>query len=146
VRIYLDVCCLNRPFDDQSQGRIRRETDAVKRILEQVADRQHVWVTSAAVTWEIARCSDAPRRAALQALAELATDHISLDEQSVALAHTFAKSGVRGIDALHLALAQLAGCEVLLTTDNALVQRARRLSGRLSIRVRNPIEWIHEDG
>ncbi len=28
MRIYLDNCCFNRPFDDQSQLRIRIETEA----------------------------------------------------------------------------------------------------------------------
>jgi hypothetical protein len=31
--IYLDVCCLNRPFDNQTQERIRLETDAILYIL-----------------------------------------------------------------------------------------------------------------
>jgi hypothetical protein len=31
--IYLDVCCLNRPFDDQTQERIRLEAEAVLHIL-----------------------------------------------------------------------------------------------------------------
>jgi hypothetical protein len=33
-RIYLDVCCLNRPFDDQCQERIRLESEAILLILE----------------------------------------------------------------------------------------------------------------
>jgi hypothetical protein len=33
VRIYLDACCLNRPFDDQTQARIRLEAEAVLMIL-----------------------------------------------------------------------------------------------------------------
>jgi hypothetical protein len=32
--IYLDMCCFNRPFDDQSQARIRFETEA-KLLLQQ---------------------------------------------------------------------------------------------------------------
>jgi len=32
--VYLDVCCLNRPFDDQSQDRIHLESEAVLLILE----------------------------------------------------------------------------------------------------------------
>ncbi len=28
-RIYLDACCLNRPFDDQTQPRIALETQAI---------------------------------------------------------------------------------------------------------------------
>ncbi len=33
VKVYLDVCCLNRPFDDQRQSRIRLESEAVLLIL-----------------------------------------------------------------------------------------------------------------
>ena len=36
-RIYLDACCLNRPFDDLTQPRIRLESDAVILIIERVA-------------------------------------------------------------------------------------------------------------
>jgi hypothetical protein len=34
LRIYLDICYLNRPFDDQRQDRIRLESEAVPLILE----------------------------------------------------------------------------------------------------------------
>jgi hypothetical protein len=27
--IYLDLCCVNRPFDDQHQARVRLEAEAV---------------------------------------------------------------------------------------------------------------------
>jgi len=31
--VYLDVCCLNRPYDDQAQPRIHLEAEAVLIIL-----------------------------------------------------------------------------------------------------------------
>src|ERR1039457_5994001 len=34
MKLYLDVCCLNRPFDDQSQNRVRLEAEAILSILE----------------------------------------------------------------------------------------------------------------
>jgi hypothetical protein len=34
-KIYLDVCCLNRPFDDQTQPRIYLETQSVMTIINQ---------------------------------------------------------------------------------------------------------------
>ena len=34
MRIYLDMCCFNRPFDDQTQARIHLETQA-KILLQQ---------------------------------------------------------------------------------------------------------------
>jgi len=36
MRIYLDNCCFNRPFDSQSQVRVRLETEAKLRIQERV--------------------------------------------------------------------------------------------------------------
>ena len=36
--IYLDMCCLKRPFDDQSQPRIRLETEAVLALLTAESD------------------------------------------------------------------------------------------------------------
>ncbi len=32
MKIYLDICCFNRPFDDQSQLRIRLESEAKLKI------------------------------------------------------------------------------------------------------------------
>ncbi len=36
MKIYLDNCCFNRPFDDQSQLRIKLETEAKLKIQEEV--------------------------------------------------------------------------------------------------------------
>jgi len=35
MKVYLDVSCLNRPFDDQTQARIRLESEAVTIILDE---------------------------------------------------------------------------------------------------------------
>ena len=36
IRLYLDNCCFNRPFDDQSQIRIRLEAEAKLKIQEEI--------------------------------------------------------------------------------------------------------------
>lgn len=36
MKIYLNVCCLNRPFDDQTQTRIHLEAEAVLSIIQSV--------------------------------------------------------------------------------------------------------------
>ena len=36
MRIYLDNCCFNRPFDDQGQIRVRLETEAKLCIQENI--------------------------------------------------------------------------------------------------------------
>ena len=45
MRIYLDNCCYNRPFDDQSQLRVRLETEAKLRVqyLMRTGTLEYVW-------------------------------------------------------------------------------------------------------
>jgi hypothetical protein len=63
-RIYLDVCCLNRPFDDQRQERIRLEAEAVPLILGRCEAGAWQWVSSAVVEEErpVTEAKDAVRQ------------------------------------------------------------------------------------
>ncbi len=54
-RIYLDTCCLNRPFDDQTQPRITLETLAILTILNQCQLGKWKLITSAALETEVAQ-------------------------------------------------------------------------------------------
>jgi len=40
MRIHLDVCCSDRPLDDQTQDRIHLETEAILTIMKFVEDGQ----------------------------------------------------------------------------------------------------------
>jgi len=48
------------------------------------------------------------------------------------------------LDALHLACAEAGSAEVLLTTDDHMVSKARRHRDVLRVRVENPILWLTE--
>jgi len=144
MRIYLDVCCLNRPFDDQSQDRIRLESEAVKLVLDLVGKGRHTWVSSEAVEYEVSRHPSEARRERLTMLLEQAGERLLLDDKAAALALAFGEQGVGAMDAWHLALAERWNCEVLLTTDDRLLRRARALHPPLALRVLNPVEWIAE--
>ena len=58
MRIYLDVCCLNRPFDDQTQDRIHLESEAVILILKRVRSGNWEWISSEAVDFEVRQTPD----------------------------------------------------------------------------------------
>ena len=58
MRIYLDVCCLNRPFDDQTQERIRLEAEAVLLILERCQAGTWQLLGSEVVEYEVSRIPD----------------------------------------------------------------------------------------
>jgi len=66
--LYLDVCCLNRPFDDQTQPRIRLEAEAVLLILARVTAGEWIWLSSEVVDLEVARAPDLERRRRVELL------------------------------------------------------------------------------
>jgi len=72
MRIYLDMCCLNRPFDDQEQDRIRLETEAVLIVLAAVERGEHEIVSSEALELENDRNPDPARRERVRDLLSLA--------------------------------------------------------------------------
>ncbi|MHC5722065.1 MAG: hypothetical protein ACYTX0_61130, partial [Nostoc sp.] len=62
LSIYLDVCCLNRPFDDQSQERVRLESEAIRLILERIVSGEWSWVGSEVLIDEVGQTPDPDRR------------------------------------------------------------------------------------
>ena len=67
-KIYLDTCCLNRLFNDQTQARIRLETEAVQAILARFFTSDWQWVTSTVLVHEISKTPDATLRDDMQTL------------------------------------------------------------------------------
>ena len=146
MKIYLDACCLNRPFDDQRQDRIRLEAEAVLLVLARVEDGAHELITSEAVELEIAKIPDPNRRERIQEILPLASRSAKVGKWDGERAKELTGVGFGAYDALHLACAEAAGVDVLLTTDDRLVKRASRLASRLTVRVANPAQWLLEGG
>lgn len=143
MRLYLDTCFLNRPFDNQSDDRIRLETEALEVVLAHADAGQWTIAGSGVLDLEIARTADPLRREALQEmLARAATGRVQLDEPHAALARAIAARGIGGFDALHLACAVQAGVDVFLTTDDRLVRRAGRMSDLVVVAVSLPLRWL----
>lgn len=62
MKIYLDVSCLNRPFDDQGQTRVHLEAEAVTMILERCDQGNWQQVSSEMAKIEIEAIPNAERR------------------------------------------------------------------------------------
>ena len=144
MRIYLDVCCLNRPFDDLSIGRNRLEAEAVLEILGRVRDGSWELVGSEVVEAELSVAPLSERVARVRSLAGLRSDRAAAGPREQARAAILVGLGVRPLDALHVACAEAAGCDVLLTTDDSLLAKAKAHSGDIMVRVANPLVWIAE--
>jgi predicted nucleic acid-binding protein len=144
--VYLDVCCLNRPFDDQSQPRVRLEAEAVLYILAACDAQQWEWISSEAITLEISRAPDPERRRRVQVLASRAHRKVILGQFELVRAEHLERLRFSGFDALHLACAERGGATVFLTTDDKLLRKAAARAKELQVQVRNPLTWLREVG
>lgn len=77
MNIYLNVCCLNRPFDDHSQTRIRVEAEAVLSILSRCQEERDTLISSDAVLFEVSRTPDAERRGCVLSLLDVKHRHVN---------------------------------------------------------------------
>lgn len=144
MKIYLDTCCLNRPFDDQRQPRIRLESEAVTLILEKIHQAEWEWVGSDALVYEIEQTVDVERKERLILLAETSTETVEMTEEILEDAESLVTSGFDDFDAIHLASAKSGKVDVFLTTDDSLQKIANNNKGEFSFIVINPVKWLEE--
>jgi predicted nucleic acid-binding protein len=145
MKIYLDTCCLNRPFDDQRQPRIRLEAEAVTLILEKIRQREWNWVGSEVLIYEIEQTTNTERKERLLLLAQEANQTVEISEKILQRAEMLSSLGFDEYDALHLASAENAKVDVFLTTDDPLQTIANKNKKRLpSLIVNNPVKWLEE--
>jgi predicted nucleic acid-binding protein len=144
LRIYLDVCCLNRPFDDQRQDRIRLESEAVLLILGHCAVGTWQWISSAVVEEEVNNTPSIERRHRVRSMLSGAHSTVALTQAAVIRAQELKAMGFRTYDALHIACAEQATVNILLTTDDRVLRIAASHAAELHVRVANPLTWLME--
>lgn len=144
VKLYLNVSCLNRPFDDQEQARVRLEAAAVGIILERIDEGQWMHVSSEVAQIEINAIPDPKRRARVQLLLPDAGQIVMLSPALFTRGSALEKLGFKPADALHLAAAEEAGADVVLSCDDRFYRMAQLHAERLRVAVRNPLPWLNE--
>ncbi len=144
TKIYLDTCCLNRPFDDQTQERVRLEAEAVLAILSRIEKGEWDWVGSDVLTDEIEQTPDTQKLSRTKLLSGFIHENVEIGEKEIKRATELEKAGFQIFDALHLASAESANVDVFLSTDDRLLKLTKRLSDVLQIRVMNPLTWVEE--
>lgn len=143
IRVYLDNCCFSRLFDNQKEERVRLETAAIRLILQRVLRGDPTMIGSDAVNAEVAAIRNPDLRRGTQLLTSATAEHIHFDPSLIRRGEVLKLMGFRGYDSLHIACAEAAGADILLTTDDAFVRRARRLQHESSVRVANPLTWLN---
>ena len=141
VKLYLDLCCFNRPFDDQSQLIIRLQTEAKLAIQEDIQNGLRSLVWSAILDLENSANPDPQRREAISAWFTLAAIDIEATSVVEQTAESLTKIGLKAMDALHVASALEGQADFFLTTDRAVI---RKLKSDHRIRVMDPVDFIRD--
>lgn len=140
--LYFDVCSWNRPFDDQTQTRVRLEAEAVLGILEMAGNRKVEVLGSDIIEDELSQNPDNEKRKKVELLLRIASLHVSLTATVERRATELHKLGFAPLDALHLASAEDAKADCFLTTDDKLLRKASRHQSDLKLKVENPVQWL----
>lgn len=142
MRLYLDLSCFNRPFDDQNQERIRLETEAVLAILKRIVERKDALLWSWVLSFENDKHPKPDRRDEIAVWERQSERSIAVSRGLEDRSRQFAQHGISPLDAAHLAAAEAGGAEVMLTCDDQMIRRAPRLG--IALRVLNPVAYLSE--
>lgn len=142
MKLYLDLCVYNRPFDDQHQERIALETSAFIYILEKVEKGEYRLVVSEALAYENTKNPDELRRLRLTSYFCLAKDFIRADYEDSKRGRYLITLGFSAMDALHLALAEKQNVDYFITCDDSIIKLYRKHQGIIKVRVVSLLEFI----
>lgn len=141
MRIYLDTCCYNRPFDDQSLLSVFIETQAKLQIQDLIKNGDICLAVSYVLKYENSQNPSEAKRNRISAFIEkyFAIDvsyekHESVEKRAVEII----SAGIREYDAYHVACAMIAECDFLISTDKRLLKYQNP-----EIELLNPIEFIN---
>ena len=140
-RIYLDACCLNRPFDDQTQPRIALETQAILTILSQCESGWKL-ITSAALVEELDQTPDLERLKNVKTILAIAKIKVISSQIIEGRSTELQKLGFSGYDATHIASAERSQADIFLTTDDRLIKKAQYNTQLIHVDIDNPVQWL----
>lgn len=142
MRVYLDVCCYNRPYDDQSQLRVAMEAQSKLHIQNLIKEGKLELIGSYTLDYELSRNPyEMRKQSIIQFLRENMKGYVGVERAEIIqpMAEEIMQTGVKEKDAYHLASAIYADCDYFISTDRRLLKYR---SGRMKLVT--PIEFVTE--
>ena len=139
IKVYLDNCCYNRPFDEQSQDLIRLETEAKLMIQKNIKQGLYSLVWSFILDFENDDNPTAANREAIRAWQHIANEYCSASDDILSCAKNLMPIGLKHKDAIHLACAIKHQCDYLITTDRRFLNKNNQVA---EIEIINPITFL----
>jgi predicted nucleic acid-binding protein len=141
MRVYLDHCAYNRPFDDQSNIKNQLETTAKLYIQAQIRQGKYDLVWSYMSDLENSNNPNLENKNSIQVWENIAKYKCKSSENILVKGKQIEQNKIRPNDALHIACAIESQCEYFITTDEGLKNK-----GINEIIIINPIDFIRMEG
>ena len=125
IKVYLDNCCYNRPYDNQSQVRISLETQAKLQIQSMIRNKTIDLASSYVLMYENSKNPYEIRKNTIHSFVkENVTTYIDVDfaDEIKVLADEVIATGIKTADAYHVACAILSDSNYFVTTDDRLLK------------------------
>jgi len=143
VKIYLDLCAIQKPLDTSNQIRIVLESEAVLGIIAFSDIGQVELLSSEALLYEGEQSSLPIRKEHTLAVLAKAKNVLNVSEKEKIRAAEIMKVGVKPLDALHIALAESGNADYFCTCDDKLSRNAKKVKD-LAVKIVNPVDLVQE--
>jgi len=137
MRVYLDNCCFNRPYDNQSLLKVKLETQAKLSIQQLILDGKLELVWSFILEFENDQNPLVERKRQIAKWQSLAIADCNLSDDILTKSKCIMKCGLREKDSYHVACAIISNADYFITTDAKILNK--RIDG---IRIINPTDYI----
>ena len=143
MKVYLDNCCYNRPYDEQRQMRVILEAQAKLFIQRLIVEKKLELVVSYVSRYENSFNPEIERREAINNFFRNAAIYIGREweDRAKTMAREIMKMRINYNDALHIACSIIAECDLFVTTDDDII---KRYNGKIA--VCNPLKFIEQYG
>lgn len=137
MKIYLDTCCFNRPYDNQNQLKIELETLAKINIQKWILEEKYDLIWSYMINQENSENPFNDRKENIAEWETLATSYVPFSQDSLTKGKEIELLGIKQKDALHISCAIIGDCDYFITCDNGILNKNID-----EIKVINPIDFI----
>lgn len=144
IKVYFDNCVYNRPFDDQGNERVLIEARAFYIILKWIEDGKIMSINSDALEYENSMTPDPDRRIRIKTYLAMTKAHAKFSESLAERAKEIVGLGMRGMDAVHIAMAEHENAEYFVTCDDGIIKRAKEFSEMLRVKVCSILKFLEE--
>ena len=138
IRVYLDNCCFNRPYDEQQLLKVRIETQSKMNIQQWILDGKLELAWSFILEYENDKNPFAERRKQIEKWQNVAVVDCGLTDEILNKSKSFALLGLREKDSYHVACAISANADYFITTDTKILNK-----GISEIKVVSPVDFVY---